>query len=124
MLFKVSAEIAFCLEQAEQARQNAERATSAETRDEFLTIERRWRTLARNHETVTRRTNLVAEASQNIEATKAMAASPAELQPPCPTCGNPMWLARLSKFDDTHDLRTFKCQVCERVESVVAEFKR
>jgi hypothetical protein len=35
-----------------------------------------------------------------------------------------MWLVRLSKFDDANDLRTFKCQVCEYVESTVAEFKR
>ena len=46
-----------------------------------------------------------------------------ELQPPCPTCGSPMWLVRLSKFDDASDLRTFKCQVCERIESTVAAFK-
>jgi|KBSSwiStaDraftv2_1062776.scaffolds.fasta_scaffold5919682_1 hypothetical protein len=44
-------------------------------------------------------------------------------QPPCPTCGNPMWLMRLSKFNDTHDLRTFKCQVCMHTESNVVEFK-
>ena len=46
-----------------------------------------------------------------------------ELQPPCPTCCNPMWLVRLSKFDDDRDLRTFKCQVCERTESMVVKFK-
>ena len=46
-----------------------------------------------------------------------------ELQPPCPTCGNPMWLFRLSQFDDDHDLRTFKCQVCEHTESTIVQFK-
>jgi hypothetical protein len=46
-----------------------------------------------------------------------------ELQPPCAKCGAPMWLVRLSKFDDAHDLRTFKCQVCEHIQSAVAEFK-
>ena len=45
------------------------------------------------------------------------------LQPPCPTCGVPMWLIRLSKFDEDQDLRTFKCQVCERTESMVVKFK-
>jgi len=46
-----------------------------------------------------------------------------ELQPPCPTCGNPMWLIRLSQFDGDRDLRTFECQVCEHIESSVAQFK-
>jgi len=46
-----------------------------------------------------------------------------ELQPPCPTCGNPMWLVRLSQFDDDRDLRTFKCQVCEFTESVIVQFR-
>jgi formate dehydrogenase maturation protein FdhE len=46
-----------------------------------------------------------------------------ELQPPCPTCGVPMWLVRLSKFDGEQDLRTFKCQVCEHTESMVVKFK-
>ena len=41
----------------------------------------------------------------------------------CPTCGNPMWLMRISPFDDVHDLRTFKCQVCERTESAAIKFK-
>ena len=44
-------------------------------------------------------------------------------QPPCPTCGNPMWLMRLSAFDADHDLRTFKCQVCGYTDSVVVKFK-
>jgi hypothetical protein len=30
-----------------------------------------------------------------------------------------MWLVRLSRIDDTHDLRAFECQVCERNESAV-----
>jgi hypothetical protein len=46
-----------------------------------------------------------------------------ELQPPCPTCGNPMWLIRLSKFDKDKDLRTFRCIVCDCIESSVVEFK-
>ena len=51
---------------------------------------------------------------------ESIATSPKpELQPPCPTCGNPMWLVRLSQFDDHRDLRTFQCQVCEFIESVV-----
>jgi hypothetical protein len=124
MLFRISTEIAYCLEQAEEARQQAERATSPEVKDEYRNIERCWRTLARSHETVTRRADLVADASQSIEAHKAVAASAAELQPPCPTCGNPMWLTRLSKFDDANDLRTFKCQVCEHVETTIAKSKQ
>jgi hypothetical protein len=44
-------------------------------------------------------------------------------QPPCPKCGNPMWLVRLSKYDASHDLRAFECQVCEYTESNVVEFK-
>jgi hypothetical protein len=44
-------------------------------------------------------------------------------QPPCPTCGNPMWLMRLSPFDDVHDFRTFKCQVCGCAESAIIKFK-
>jgi len=34
-----------------------------------------------------------------------------------------MWLVRLSSFDDDHDLRTFKCQVCEHTESVKVKFR-
>jgi hypothetical protein len=44
-------------------------------------------------------------------------------QPPCTKCGNPMWLVRLSSFDDDHDLRTFKCQVCLHSETVTVKFK-
>jgi len=44
-------------------------------------------------------------------------------QPPCPTCGLPMWLKRLSKFDEAHDLGTFECMVCTHVESRVVDFK-
>ena len=29
----------------------------------------------------------------------------------------------LSAFDDDHDLRTFKCQVCEHTESMKVKFK-
>ena len=46
-----------------------------------------------------------------------------ELQSPCPMCGNPMWLMRLSAYSDTEELRTFKCQVCERTESLTVQFK-
>jgi hypothetical protein len=35
-------------------------------------------------------------------------------------CGNPMWLMRLSAYSDTEELRTFKCQVCERTETKIA----
>jgi hypothetical protein len=34
-----------------------------------------------------------------------------------------MWLVRLSTFDDDHDLRTFKCQVCEHMESRKVKFR-
>jgi transposase-like protein len=44
-------------------------------------------------------------------------------QPPCPTCGNPMWLLRLSPFDDDRDLRTFKCQVCEFTETLIVQYR-
>jgi hypothetical protein len=43
-------------------------------------------------------------------------------QPPCPKCGTPMWLMRLSKLDDTRDLRTFKCHVCEHTENKAVNF--
>jgi transposase-like protein len=45
-----------------------------------------------------------------------------ELQPPCPICGKPMWLIRLGKFDDSKDLRTFRCQVCLHTHSKVVSF--
>ena len=45
-------------------------------------------------------------------------------QPPCPTCGVPMWLLRLSQFSDDSDLRTFKCQVCGHTESRAVQFKQ
>ena len=44
------------------------------------------------------------------------------LQPPCPECGLPMWMVGLSTFKDDHDLRTFRCQVCEHTESQTAKF--
>ena len=50
------------------------------------------------------------------------AAYEAALRPPCPKCGAPMWLMRLSAFD-AHDLRTFKCQVCEHTESMAVKFR-
>jgi hypothetical protein len=46
-----------------------------------------------------------------------------ELQPPCPACGNPMWLTRLSAYSDKEELRTFECQVCERTENLTVKFK-
>jgi len=45
------------------------------------------------------------------------------LQPPCPKCGNPMWMTRISKYNTDHDLRTFECKVCDHVESNIVEFK-
>jgi hypothetical protein len=45
------------------------------------------------------------------------------LQPPRPTCGVPMWLVRLTPFKDDHDLRTFKCQVCDHTESRAVKFR-
>jgi hypothetical protein len=48
---------------------------------------------------------------------------PVTFQPPCPTCGNPMWLMRLSAFNEDHDLRTFRCQVCGYTDSMVVKFK-
>ena len=44
-------------------------------------------------------------------------------QPPCPKCDNPMWLMRLSMFDDNNDLRTFKCYVCDHTENKVVKFR-
>jgi len=46
-----------------------------------------------------------------------------ELQPPCPKCGNAMWMTRISKYDADHDLRTFECKVCDHIESNIVEFK-
>jgi hypothetical protein len=34
-----------------------------------------------------------------------------------------MWLMTLSKFDRAHDIRTFKCHVCEYTESKIVSFK-
>jgi len=45
------------------------------------------------------------------------------LQPPCSTCGSPMWLIGLSRVDDKHDLRTFKCQVCEHKKNLIVQFR-
>ena len=44
-----------------------------------------------------------------------------DLQPPCPKCGNPMWLVNLSKVDRERDLRTFECKVCNHTESAVVK---
>ena len=45
------------------------------------------------------------------------------LQPPCPTCRAPMWMVGVLSFKMDHDLRTFKCQVCDHTESVVTKFR-
>jgi hypothetical protein len=49
---------------------------------------------------------------------------PTDLQPPCPKCRNPMWLVRLTKYDDKHDLRSFECKVCEHSENRIVRFNR
>ena len=43
-------------------------------------------------------------------------------QPPCPKCGDPMWLVRLEPYDREHDQRTFECKVCAHSESRVVKF--
>lgn len=38
------------------------------------------------------------------------------LQPPCPTCGSPMWLVRLehpAPADPAQDKLYFECKVCD-----------
>jgi hypothetical protein len=40
----------------------------------------------------------------------------------CSVCGSPMWMTRISKYDNGHDLRTFECKVCDHSESLVIEF--
>ena len=45
-------------------------------------------------------------------------------QPPCPNCGQPMWLVRIAALDSTHDIRMFECKVCDHSESKVVEFRR
>lgn len=42
------------------------------------------------------------------------------LQPPCPDCGMPMWLTGYASTKDQLDIRTFRCVVCERTETVAA----
>jgi hypothetical protein len=42
-------------------------------------------------------------------------------QPPCPLCGQPMWLMRLSSVDSESDLRTFDCQVCDHTETNIVK---
>jgi hypothetical protein len=44
-------------------------------------------------------------------------------QPPCPNCGQPMWLVRLARHGSDHDLRNFECKVCDHSESRVIKFK-
>jgi hypothetical protein len=36
--------------------------------------------------------------------------------PPCAACGSPMRLSAIEPSSTGHDLRTFTCQSCERVE--------
>jgi hypothetical protein len=40
-------------------------------------------------------------------------------QPLCPTCGHRIWFMKLSKLDNAHDIRTFKCHGCEHTESEI-----
>jgi hypothetical protein len=73
--------------------------------------------IARNYETAARRADGINDLSQALQAAKVAAtATGSEF--------NPMWLTRLSKFDDANDLRTFKCQVCEHIETIVAKSTR
>ena len=59
----------------------------------------------------------MAQSQSSSDETKSI------LQPPCPTCGAPMWLVRSYAIDAEHDLRTFKCQVCEHTESMKVKFR-
>jgi hypothetical protein len=38
-------------------------------------------------------------------------------QPLCPTCGRRMWFMKVSKLDNAHDIRTFKCHLCAHAET-------
>ena len=41
--------------------------------------------------------------------------------PPCTACSSPMKLTAIEPSDSGHDLRTFYCQHCKRVERHVIE---
>jgi hypothetical protein len=43
------------------------------------------------------------------------------LQPPCPDCGLPMWMMRLSALGKNQDVRMFQCQVCNHTDTVLVE---
>jgi ribosomal protein S27AE len=45
-------------------------------------------------------------------------------QPPCPKCGERMWLARIEPTDKPdYDQRTFECPRCEQSETMMVKYK-
>jgi hypothetical protein len=45
--------------------------------------------------------------------------------PPCPKCGNRMWLARIEPTDKPdYDQRTFECPRCDHSETMMIKFKK
>ena len=45
-------------------------------------------------------------------------------QPPCPKCGEGMWLTRIEPTDKPdYDQRTFECPRCDHSETMTVKFK-
>jgi len=46
-------------------------------------------------------------------------------KPPCPKCGEGMWLSRIEPTDKPdYDQRTFECPRCDHSETKMVKFKR
>jgi hypothetical protein len=49
--------------------------------------------------------------------------TPISARPACPECPAQMYLSRIELKRPGFDLRTFECPRCQRVESVMVQFK-
>ena len=76
MLNKLSEQIRDCLQHAENCAHKAKTASSAELRDDYLMIERRWLSLAQSYGRTLEATTSNAGARDRIEPTPALVDHP------------------------------------------------
>ena len=121
MLGKLTESIANAYRRAADCAEKAARATSPEVKASYLRMERGWLKLAQSYELSERLERFINEFARRRN-TVAPVNQVQLYTPPCSKCGSLTVLRCIEPADQPgHDLRTFGCDLCGQIETILAK---